>query len=55
VGSGLNGTVLHYSDDSGPINTGDLVVIDAAGEVLIQRPAVQILAMRFDIFPRYRI
>ena len=32
VGSGLNGTVLHYSDDSGPINTGDLVVIDAAGE-----------------------
>jgi Xaa-Pro aminopeptidase len=32
VGSGLNGTVLHYSDDSGPINAGDLVVIDAAGE-----------------------
>jgi len=32
VGSGFNGTVLHYSDDSGPINAGDLVVIDAAGE-----------------------
>ena len=32
VGSGLNGTVLHYSDDSGPISAGDLVVIDAAGE-----------------------
>jgi Xaa-Pro aminopeptidase len=32
VGSGINGTVLHYSDDSGPINAGDLVVIDAAGE-----------------------
>jgi Xaa-Pro aminopeptidase len=24
--------VLHYSDDSGPINAGDLVLIDAAGE-----------------------
>ena len=32
VGSGLNGTVLHYSDDSGPISAGDVVVIDAAGE-----------------------
>ena len=32
IGSGFNGTVLHYSDDSGPINAGDLVVIDAAGE-----------------------
>jgi Xaa-Pro aminopeptidase len=32
VGSGFNGTVLHYSDDDGPINAGDLVVIDAAGE-----------------------
>jgi Xaa-Pro aminopeptidase len=32
VGSGINGTVLHYSDDSGPINADDLVVIDAAGE-----------------------
>jgi Xaa-Pro aminopeptidase len=32
VGAGLNSTVLHYSDDSGPINPGDLVLIDAAGE-----------------------
>jgi Xaa-Pro aminopeptidase len=32
VGSGFNGTVLHYSDDDGPIHAGDLVVIDAAGE-----------------------
>jgi Xaa-Pro aminopeptidase len=32
VGSGFNSTVLHYSDDSGPIQAGDLVVIDAAGE-----------------------
>src|SRR5216683_5148577 len=32
VGSGLNSTVLHYSDDSGPIQSGDLVLIDAAGE-----------------------
>ena len=32
VGAGLNSTVLHYSDDSGPINAGDLVLIDAAGE-----------------------
>ena len=32
VGSGFNGTVLHYSDDDGPIKAGDLVVIDAAGE-----------------------
>jgi Xaa-Pro aminopeptidase len=32
VGSGFNGTVLHYSENSGPINAGDLVVIDAAGE-----------------------
>jgi Xaa-Pro aminopeptidase len=32
VGSGFNSTVLHYSDDSGPIQSGDLVVIDAAGE-----------------------
>ena len=32
VGSGLNSTVLHYSDDSGSIRAGDLVVIDAAGE-----------------------
>lgn len=32
VGSGLNSTVLHYSDDSGPIQSGDLVLMDAAGE-----------------------
>ena len=32
VGSGLNSTVLHYSDDSGTIHSGDLVLMDAAGE-----------------------
>jgi len=32
VGSGFNSTVLHYSDDSGTIQAGDVVVIDAAGE-----------------------
>ena len=32
VGSGFNSTVLHYSDDSGPIQSGDVVVMDAAGE-----------------------
>jgi Xaa-Pro aminopeptidase len=32
VGSGFNSTVLHYSDDSGTMQSGDLVVIDAAGE-----------------------
>src|SRR5277367_2085726 len=32
VGSGHNSTVLHYSDDSGIIQSGDVVVIDAAGE-----------------------
>jgi Xaa-Pro aminopeptidase len=32
VGSGFNSTVLHYSDDSATIQTGDVVVIDAAGE-----------------------
>jgi Xaa-Pro aminopeptidase len=32
VGSGLNSTVLHYSADSGTVEQGDLVVIDAAGE-----------------------
>jgi Xaa-Pro aminopeptidase len=32
VGSGLNSTVLHYSDDSGTIQAGDLIVMDAAGE-----------------------
>jgi len=32
VGSGFNSTVLHYSEDSGRIQAGDVVVIDAAGE-----------------------
>jgi Xaa-Pro aminopeptidase len=32
VGSGLNSTVLHYSEDSGTIQNGDLVLMDAAGE-----------------------
>ncbi len=32
VGSGYNGTVLHYSENSGPIRDGDDVVIDAACE-----------------------
>jgi len=32
VGSGLNGTVLHYQDNSGIVHPYDTVVIDAAGE-----------------------
>ncbi|MGC2185859.1 MAG: aminopeptidase P N-terminal domain-containing protein [Terriglobales bacterium] len=32
VGSGFNSTVLHYSDDSSTMQSGDVVVIDAAGE-----------------------
>ena len=32
VGSGRNGTQLHYMLDRGPARPGDLVVIDAAGE-----------------------
>jgi Xaa-Pro aminopeptidase len=32
VGSGFNSTVLHYSEDSGTTQPGELVVIDAAGE-----------------------
>ena len=32
VGSGFYSTVLHYSEDSGTMRSGDLVVIDAAGE-----------------------
>ena len=32
VGSGFDGTVLHYSENSGAIQNGDDVVIDAAGE-----------------------
>jgi Xaa-Pro aminopeptidase len=32
VGSGFNGTVLHYSQNSGTIKDGDTVVMDVAGE-----------------------
>jgi Xaa-Pro aminopeptidase len=32
VGSGINSTVLHYSEDSGTFKSGDVVLIDAAGE-----------------------
>lgn len=32
VGAGYNSTVLHYSNDDGPIKDGDLVLMDAAGE-----------------------
>jgi Xaa-Pro aminopeptidase len=32
VGSGFNSTVLHYSADSGTMQSGEVVVIDAAGE-----------------------
>ncbi len=32
VGSGFNSTVLHYSSNSATIQSGDVVVIDAAGE-----------------------
>jgi Xaa-Pro aminopeptidase len=32
VGTGRNSTVLHYSDDSATIESGDTVVMDAAGE-----------------------
>jgi len=32
VGSGFYSTVLHYSEDSATMQSGDLVVIDAAGE-----------------------
>lgn len=32
VGSGLNSTVLHYMGDTNTMKTGDVVVIDAAGE-----------------------
>jgi Xaa-Pro aminopeptidase len=32
VGSGFYSTVLHYSADSGTMQAGDLIVIDAAGE-----------------------
>jgi Xaa-Pro aminopeptidase len=32
VGAGINSTVLHYSDDAGTTRSGDLLLIDAAGE-----------------------
>ena len=32
VGSGFNSTVLHYSDDLATMQSGDVVVMDAAGE-----------------------
>jgi len=32
VGSGYNSTVLHYSQDSATIKSGDLVVLDVGGE-----------------------
>ena len=32
VGSGVNGTQLHYMKDTDPAKAGDLVVMDAAGE-----------------------
>ncbi|MFI5232169.1 MAG: aminopeptidase P family protein [Gemmatimonadales bacterium] len=32
VGSGVNGTQLHYMKDTDPVKPGDLVVMDAAGE-----------------------
>lgn len=32
VGAGFNSTVLHYSDDSGTAEAGEVMVIDAAGE-----------------------
>jgi Xaa-Pro aminopeptidase len=32
VGSGHNSTVLHYSEDTGTMKSGDVVVIDAAAE-----------------------
>jgi Xaa-Pro aminopeptidase len=32
VGAGFNSTVLHYSDDSGLVHDGDVVLMDVAGE-----------------------
>jgi Xaa-Pro aminopeptidase len=32
VGAGFNATILHYSDDSGVVHAGDLVLMDVAGE-----------------------
>jgi len=33
VGSGVNGTQLHYMKDADPVKPGDVVVMDAAGEL----------------------
>ena len=43
VGSGFYSTVLHYSDDSGTMQTGDVVVIDAAGEYSCMPPTLPAL------------
>lgn len=32
VGAGKNSTILHYSDNSGTLEAGDVMVVDAAGE-----------------------
>lgn len=32
VGSGINGTVLHYSANNAPVRAGDLIVIDSAAK-----------------------
>jgi Xaa-Pro aminopeptidase len=32
VGAGFHSTVLHYDEDSGPINDGDVIVMDVGGE-----------------------
>ncbi len=32
VGAGFRSTLLHYSEDDGPINAGDVVVMDVGGE-----------------------
>ena len=32
VGSGINSTILHYSEDDNTIQNGDILVMDAAGE-----------------------
>jgi Xaa-Pro aminopeptidase len=32
VGSGFHSTVLHYDEDSGPVNNGDVIVMDVGGE-----------------------
>lgn len=34
VGAGRNSAILHYSRNSAPIQEGDLVLVDAGGEIL---------------------